>query len=195
MSAFAKEKAFIFINTFALFLIFSLFSPNPIFPQTKEERYKTALKLYSQKEYLKSKEEFESLIQDFPDDQKYSIFRLMVPKCTYNLKDYQRAEKDFKDFLTEFPESRFVGVAHFYLGNIYLLKKDSISSAQEFILAYENGDEKTKDLAFKSLAPLLEKGLDKKKLEELSGQKYSSELLSETFFFWGKRELEDKNFF
>jgi branched-chain amino acid transport system substrate-binding protein len=195
MSAFAKEKAFIFINTFALFLIFSLFSPNPIFPQTKEERYKTALKLYSQKEYLKSKEEFESLIQDFPDDQKYSIFRLMVAKCTYNLKDYPQAEKDFKDFLTEFPESRFVGVAHFYLGNIYLLKKDNLSSAKEFIYAYENGDEKTKDLAFKSLAPLLEKGLDKKKLEELSGQKYSSELLSETFFFWGKRELEDKNFF
>lgn len=193
MSSFGKEKTPLLIKAIGLLIIFTLFTPNPIFPQTKEERYKTALKLYSQKEYLKSKEEFVSLVQDFPNDHKYSIFKLMIAKCTYNLKDYHRAEKDFKDFLTELPESRFAGVGHFYLGNICLLKKDNINSAQEFIRAYENGDEKTKDLAFKSLAPLLEKGLDKKKLEELSGQKYSSEILSEIFFFLGKRELEGKN--
>ncbi len=190
-----KAKRLLISNA-SLWLFFIFFFKGTVFgnPSSLEVEFNKGKELYAKGSYSEAKNKFEMLCLDYPFDPKYTIFKLMMAKCEYNLGDYLQAEKDFEELVCDFPKSRFVPVCQFYLGNICFLKKDEFTSAQKYILAYENGESKTKSLAFRSLIPLLTHGLDLGQLKKLSKKDFSKDILSEVYFFWGKKELEQKNF-
>ncbi len=184
----------LFISNVSLGLFFIFFFKGILFgfPSFSEVEFNKGKEFYAQGNYLEAKRKFEILCLDYPFNLNYTIFKLMLAKCKYNLKDYLEAEKDFEELISDFPESRFVPVCQLYLGNIYFLRKDYFTSAEKYILAYEQGKSKTKSLAFKSLIPLLEYGLDSDQLKKLSKKDFPKDILSEVYFFWGKKELKQK---
>jgi len=188
----AKDKSVFFIWLFS-FVFLSLISPPDSYCGPVKEELNQALSFYSEGAYLEALSRFERLTQDYPQDSHYSIFKLMTAKCNYNIQNFPQAEKDFKDFLQGFPHSRFSPVCHFYLGNIKYIYGELLNSASEFIQALEQGDEKTKGMAFESLLLLLKNNLDQSDLEKLAQQTKNQEIHPGILFWWGKKELKTGN--
>jgi len=184
----------LYLSIFSLWLFFIFFFTGIISGSFLEDESHQARKLYSEGNYFEAKRRFEMLCLDYPFAPEYTIFKLMLAKCEYNLKDYPAAEKDFEELVSDFPASRFVPVSYFYLGNIHYLNKDYFTSALNYISAYQGGDPKTKSLAFKSIVPLLEYSKDPDELRKLIRKDLSKELLSEIYYFLGKKELKQKDF-
>ena len=182
----ARKVFFIYLFPFLLFLFVS--PPDSHCDEVKEE-WNRALSSYSEGDYAEALSRFEALARDSPQDRRFSIFKLMLAKCQYHMQNYVKAEKSFGDFLDDFPQSRFIPSCHFYLGNIKYVKGELLGSAWEFVQALEGDDQKTKELALKSLVLLLESNLGKDQLEELARKTEGKEIHPEVLFFWGKKEL------
>ena len=80
-------------------------------------------------------------------------------------------------------------VCRFYLGNIKYINGEIPGSAKEFIQAFEEGDKKTKKLAFESLSLLITNDLDRNELERLAQESENKRIHPEILFWWGKKEL------
>ena len=152
------------------------------------------MSLYSESNYSEALSRFEALSRDFPQDGRFSIFRLMIAKCQYNMKDHARAEKSFDKFLSDFPRSRFIPLCHFYLGNIQFVNGNPGASALEFAQALEGDDKKTEQLARQSLLLLLKSHLDQGQLEDLARKTEGKEIHSEILFFWARKEMNISNY-
>jgi branched-chain amino acid transport system substrate-binding protein len=181
-----RKVFFIYLFPFLLFLFVS--PPDSRCDEVKEE-WNKALSSYSEGDYPEALSRFEALVRNFPQDRRFSIFKLMLAKCQYHMQNYVKAEKSFGDFLDDFPQSRFIPSCHFYLGNIKYVKGELLGSAWEFVQALEGDDQKTKELALKSLVLLLKSNLEKDQLEELARKTEGKEIHPEVLFFWGKKEL------
>lgn len=191
LGAKGKRVFLIYLFTFLLFLLSA--PPDSYCNQVKKELSK-ALSSYSEGAYLEALSRFEELVQNFPQDSHFSIFKLMIAKCHYNLENFPQAEKAFKDFLKEFPKSRYSPLCHFYLGNIKYLNGKHLNSALEFTRALEEGDKKTKKVAFESLLPLLKIKLEQSELEKLAQENKDREIYPEILFWCGKREFKLGNY-
>jgi branched-chain amino acid transport system substrate-binding protein len=189
----AKSKKVFFIY-YLIFLLFLLSLPAVSFSSQAKKELNQALSYYADEAYPEALSRFESLAQNFPQDSHFSIFKLMIAKCHFNLQNFPQAEKSFKSYLKEFPQSRFLPLCHFYLGNLKYLNGELISSASEFIQAFEEGEEETKKLAFESLLLLLRDYLDQAQLEKLAKETRHKKIHSEILFWWGKKELDRGNY-
>ncbi len=174
--------------------MFSLGSPVDSYCNQAEKEFSQALGLYSDGDYSGALSRFEELALNFPQEGRFSTFRLMIAKCHYNLRDLTAAQKNFEDFLEEFPESRFIPLCHFYLGNIRYLRGELVVSALEFVQALEAGDQETSQLAFESLQLLLKNNLGSDELQELAQETEGQGIHSEVLFFRGKKELNLGNY-
>ena len=186
-----KKVFFIYCLIFPLFL---LSMPADSYSSQAKKELNQALNNYSEEAYSEALSRFESLAKKFPQDSHFSIFKLMIAKCHYHLRNLSQAEKSFKSYLQEFPQSRFLPLCHFYLGNLKYLNGELLSSASEFIQAFEEGEKETKKLAFESLLLLLRDHLDPTELEKLAEETKHKKTHSEILFWWGKKELNLGNY-
>lgn len=181
-----RKVFFIYLFPSLLFLLAS--PPDSRCDEVKEE-WNKALSSYSEGDYPEALPRFEALARNFPQDKRFSIFKLMLAKCQYHMQNYVKAEKSFADFIDDFPQSRFMPSCHFYLGNIKYVRGELLGSAWEFVQALEGDDQKTKELALRSLVLLLKSNLEKDQLEELARKTEGKEIHPGVLFFWGKKEL------
>ena len=174
---------------------FSVSWPQRLSRSQLEEKLREAEKSYSEKNYSRAEDIFFTLSESFPADFRFSYFQLMIAKCEYHLKDYSLAREKFKNFIHQFPQSSFLPTCYFMLGNITYLQGEIFESAQNFIYAYELArTEQLRALTRKSLAPLLQKWLSQRDLEELSRTNKDNKLAPSIFFWLGKRNLKRKNY-
>lgn len=189
----AKNKKVFFIYVL-IPLLFLFGAPLNSYSNQVEKELNDALTYYSQGAYPEALSRFETLAQSFPQDSRFSIFKLMIARCHYHLQDLPHAEKSFKSYLKEFPQSRFLPLCHFYLGNIKYMNGELPGSASEFIQSYQEGEKETKKLALESLQLLLQSHLDQTQLEKLAEETEGQKIHSEILFWWGRKELNLGNY-
>jgi branched-chain amino acid transport system substrate-binding protein len=160
-----------------------------------EQKLRETHQSYSQKDYSRSKDILTYLAEFFPDDPHFSYFEFMIAKCEYHLENYQSAYRKFEDFMEKFPRSRFIPACHFMLGNIDYIEDKRFGAAQDFVLAYQKAkDDELKELAIRSIEPLLEEKLSEKEVDQLAQQNKDKKLAPSIFFWLGKRKFESKDY-
>ncbi len=160
-----------------------------------EEKLREVHQSYLQKDYSRSKEILTQLAESFPHDPHFSYFEFMTAKCEYHLENYRAAQQLFVDFIKKYPQSRFVPACYFMLGNTNYRWHSRFESAQSFVLAYQKAeDDELRELAAKSIEPLLKDRLSERELDRLAQRHKNKELAPRIFFWLGKRAFESKDY-
>lgn len=189
----AKRK----ISSTTGWLLIALFLACPaswcqvIYPYELEGNLKEAEKSYSEKDFLKAEDLFLRLSKSFPNNPRYSYFQLMIAKCEYHLREYSSAQEKFKRFIQRLPRSSYLPTCYLMLGNIAHLQDKPYQAAQNFVYAHQFAkEERSKNLAKKSVEPVLKRWLSVKELEKLSKANRDKDLAPLIFYHLGRRSLE-----
>jgi len=162
-----------------------------IHPHQLEKSLKQAEKSYSEEDFLRAEELFLRLSKSFPNDPRYSYFQLMIAKCEYHRREYSAAGEKFKRFIRQFPQSSYLPACYLMLGNIAHLQDRPYQAAQNFVYADQFAkEERSKNLAEKSVQPVLSRWLSVKQLEKLSEANRDKDLAPLIFYYLGRRSLE-----
>ena len=189
----AKRK----ISSTTCWLLVALFLACPaswcqvIHPYELERNLKEAEKSYSEEDFFKAEDLFLRLSKSFPNDPRYSYFQLMIAKCDYHLREYSSAQEKFKRFIQRFPRSSYLPVCYLMLGNIAHLRDKPYQAAQNFVYAHQFAKkERSKNLAKKSIQPVLGRWLSVRELERLSKANRDKDLAPLISYQLGRRSLE-----
>jgi branched-chain amino acid transport system substrate-binding protein len=174
-----------------LFLVCPASWSQVISPSDLKRNLKEAEKSYSEEDFLRAEDLFLRLSKSFPNDPRYSYFQLMIAKCEYQLREYPSAEEKFKRFIQLFPRSSYLPACYLMLGNIAHLQDKPYQAAQNFVYARQFAkDDRSKNLADKSIQPVLKRWLSVEELERLSKANRDKDLAPLIFYHLGRRSLE-----
>lgn len=96
------------------------------------KKYETAMQLYSEGEYYKAQQLFESIITIYRGTDKSENIVYYLSMCYYNQSDYLYAGYYFENFTTSFPSSERLEECMFQTGYCYYEESAKYSLDQEY---------------------------------------------------------------
>jgi len=107
-------------------------TPPLVYSQEAEAAFQRALARYIQSHYADARLGFQSLVSEYPPNQRTSAARLMLAKSHYKLKEYSLSIAAAVELYEYFPFSRYLPDADLAIGDCYYHQGQVYSAATQY---------------------------------------------------------------